>query len=69
MPAIVNVHDAKNGFYSLPISKIHSLAARLVPGNLRDPFDRLIAAQVLAEGFTVATCDPEFASFGCRTIW
>ena len=69
MLATVNGHDATNGFFSLPISKIHPLAAGLLPGNRHNPFDRLIAAPALAEGFTVATCDPEFASFGCRTIW
>ena len=60
---------ASNGFLSLPITDSHALAAGLLPGSHRDPFDRLIAAQALAESLTVATCDPEFASFGCRTIW
>ncbi|MBC7521530.1 MAG: type II toxin-antitoxin system VapC family toxin [Sandarakinorhabdus sp.] len=60
---------ASNGFESLPISQSHALAAGLLPGNHRDPFDRLIAAQALSERLTVATCDGEFASFGCKTIW
>lgn len=58
-----------SGFEGLPITHAHALAAGLIPGKHRDPFDRLIAAQALAERFTVATCDPEFASFGCKTIW
>lgn len=64
-PALMNA----NRFQSLPVTERHALAAGLLPGKHRDPFDRLIAAQALAEGLTVATCDPEFASFGCKTIW
>ena len=59
----------RNGFLSLPITESHALSAGLLRGSHRDPFDRLIAAQALAEGLTVATCDGEFASFGCKTIW
>ncbi len=60
---------ARNGFLSLPITERHALSAGLLPGLHRDPFDRLIAAQALVEGLAVATCDEEFASFGCKTIW
>lgn len=58
-----------NGFESLSITEGHALAAGLLPGVHRDPFDRLIAAQALAEGLTVVTCDPEFAGFGCKVLW
>ena len=34
----------------------------------RDPFDRLIAAQALAQGLTVASVDPVFARFGCSVL-
>ena len=58
-----------NKFLTFPITESHALSAGLLPGSHRDSFDRLIAAQALAERLTVATCDPEFASFGCKTIW
>jgi PIN domain nuclease of toxin-antitoxin system len=60
---------ASNRFQSLPITESHALAAGLLTGKHRDPFDRLLAAQALAEGLTVVSCDPEFAGFGCKTIW
>ena len=60
---------ARNRFLSLPITESHALSAGLLHGSHRDPFDRLIAAQALIERLTVATCDGEFASFGCKTIW
>lgn len=60
---------AANGFEGLAITQSHALRAGLLPGDHRDPFDRLIAAQALAENLTVVTRDPAFASFGCKTLW
>ncbi len=60
---------AENRFAALAISDTHSLAAALLPGDHRDPFDRLIAAQALAEGLTVVTRDPAIAAFGCKVLW
>ncbi|MBB5684491.1 type II toxin-antitoxin system VapC family toxin [Sphingobium boeckii] len=60
---------ARNGFKSLEITEGHAMKAGLLPGDHRDPFDRLIAAQALIEGLTVVTRDPAFAAFGCDVIW
>ena len=64
-PALMAAH----GFLSLAVSENHTLAAGLLPGAHHDPFDRIIAAQALAEGFMVVTCDPELAAFGCKVLW
>lgn len=58
-----------NGFSSLPITEDVALKAGLLPPERRDPFDRLIAAQALAEDLTLVTCDRQIAGFGCRTLW
>ena len=60
---------ARDGFTALPVTESHALAAGLLPGEHRDPFDRIVAAQALAEGLTVLTIDPAFAAFGCRVLW
>ena len=60
---------AANRFQSLPITDVHALAAGLLPGAHRDPFDRMIAAQALAEDMTVITRDPVFSNFGCKVLW
>lgn len=60
---------AASRFDSLAVTEAHSLAAGLLPGDHRDPFDRLIAAQALAEGLTIVTRDPELAAFGCKVLW
>ena len=66
MSAIINVHEAKTH-----LSKLldHGVAAGLLAGDHRDPFDRIIAAQALIEGLTVITRDPALATFGCKVIW
>lgn len=53
----------------LPIEARH--LARLVelPHHHRDPFDRLIVAQVIAEGVPVLTRDGAFAAYPAETIW
>jgi PIN domain nuclease of toxin-antitoxin system len=46
---------------SLPITSAHSLAAGTLEWSHRDPFDRMIAAQCLFEGLTLASVDPIFS--------
>lgn len=60
---------AANQFDSLHVTDAHALRAGLLPGDHRDPFDRLLAAQALIEDMTVVTRDPAFAAFGCKTLW
>lgn len=56
-------------FVSLPVNATHARTAGLLDGKHRDPFDRLLAAQALAEGVEVVTCDKAFAAFGCKVLW
>lgn len=60
---------ADDDFLHLPVTFQHARDAGLLPGEHRDPFDRIIAAQALAEGLTVITRDREIAAFGCKTLW
>lgn len=46
---------------------IRELAA--LPDLHRDPFDRILAAQALAEGLTLATRDPIFAGYRVPVVW
>jgi len=58
-----------NAFTLLPIAVSH--AARIVelPFHHRDPFDRLIIAQSLVEGFQVISNDTIFDQYGLDRIW
>lgn len=60
---------AEHRFLRLDITEDHALAAGKLPGSHGDPFDRIIAAQALAENMTVITRDPQIAAFGCRILW
>jgi PIN domain nuclease of toxin-antitoxin system len=65
MPRLMIEHD----FQPLGVTMGHMLRAGALPGDHRDPFDRLIAAQALAEDMTVITRDREIAAFGCKVLW
>jgi PIN domain nuclease of toxin-antitoxin system len=52
-----------------PIGFDHAIAASQLPGPHRDPWDRLMMAQALADGLTVVTLDPVFAEYGVTVLW
>jgi PIN domain nuclease of toxin-antitoxin system len=58
-----------NGFELLPITcaQLNQLAA--LPFHHRDPFDRLLIAQALAEGMTLVTRDPAFSKYSEKILW
>ncbi|MBV8889545.1 MAG: type II toxin-antitoxin system VapC family toxin [Alphaproteobacteria bacterium] len=57
------------GFTAFAISFVHLNRLERLPHIHRDPFDRMMIAQALAEGFPIATRDPVFAAYGVQTIW
>ena len=65
LPALVR----GNGFRMLDLTGDHALRAGYLPGEHRDPFDRLLAGQALVEQLTVVTNDPQIAAFGCKVLW
>ncbi|MGE5153761.1 MAG: type II toxin-antitoxin system VapC family toxin [Bdellovibrio bacteriovorus] len=52
------------GFLGLPISLDHAERAANLPPIHRDPFDRMLIAQALAESLTLVSVDPRFAPYG-----
>lgn len=57
------------GVSILPVHYRHALAAAALPMRHKDPFDRMLAAQCLAEGLPCVTRDPAFAEYGVEAIW
>jgi len=53
----------------LSVSAEHARHAGLMPGDHRDPFDRMLAAQSEIEQMPLVTADPVFRVFGTKTIW
>ncbi len=59
----------EDGFKELPIGFSHALKAGSLPGEHRDPFDRMIAAQSMHASIPVITCDPAIAGLGAEVLW
>ena len=60
---------AANDFAVLDITSEHVLALEGVPPHHRDPFDRLLIAQALTEGFDLVSADSAFAAYPVHRIW
>lgn len=60
---------AANAFHELPITMDHCLRTAELPGIHRDPFDRLLVAQALAEDVPLVTNDPAITRYDVETIW
>jgi PIN domain nuclease of toxin-antitoxin system len=57
------------GFKQLSVTAEHGHRAGLLPGDHKDPFDRMLAAQALIEDMGLVTADPLLAAFGARVVW
>lgn len=53
----------------LPITLDHVLRTESLPMRHRDPFDRLLIAQSIEEGWPIITADPWFARYPVEVIW
>jgi PIN domain nuclease of toxin-antitoxin system len=52
-----------NGYGELPITSEHALAVEGLPPIHKDPFDRMLVAQSIVEGFALITVDPLVAQY------
>jgi PIN domain nuclease of toxin-antitoxin system len=55
-------------FDLLDIAMPHVRALATLPPHHRDPFDRMLVAQALAEGFTIVTADAMVRSYGVACL-
>ena len=69
LPAELQTMMASQGFTVLPITFDHLSQLSLLPRLHRDPFDRMLIAQALAEGMPIATADRRFAAYGVQIVW
>lgn len=59
----------QNGLIVLPIVLEHVLRLEGLPPHHKDPFDRLLVAQALTEGWPVVSHDPALAQYPVTVIW
>ncbi len=72
LPGTVEAYLAEKvaqGYRTLPVSWSHAAAVEALPFHHRDPFDRLLAVQALAERCPLVTRDRVFRRYGVRTVW
>ena len=58
-----------NGFNLLAVSLEHAGGVADLPFHHRDPFDRLLAAQALAEELSIVSADAIFPKYGVKRVW
>ena len=59
----------REGFTILDITANHAIRAGLLPGPLKDPFDRMLISQAQAESVPIITNERVFEAYGVRRIW
>lgn len=58
----------RTGFEVAELSLSAALRVRSLAWHHRDPFDRLLIAQALDQGFTIVTRDPMFDAYGVPVL-
>lgn len=58
-----------NGFELLPAKVEHTSVVTTLPFHHRDPFDRLLIAQAIAEKLTLVSADEVFDDYGVTRLW
>ena len=53
-----------NGLSALPVNMAHTLQLTQLPDHHRDPFDRMLVAQAMAEPMFLLTSDRALADYG-----
>ena len=57
------------GAQPLPITLDHAAAVESLPWHHRDPFDRMLIAQALAEGTPIVSQDDRLRQYGVTLVW
>jgi PIN domain nuclease of toxin-antitoxin system len=60
---------AQTGFELLPISLSHATGVESLPLHHRDPFDRLLVAQAIADGVEIVSGDAALDLYPIRRLW
>jgi PIN domain nuclease of toxin-antitoxin system len=53
-----------NGYSELPVASEHVVAVESLPAIHKDPFDRILVAQAIVEGFALLTADSTMVQYG-----
>jgi PIN domain nuclease of toxin-antitoxin system len=62
-------HLERERFETLAVNADHGIRAGLLPGPHKDPFDRMLIAQALAENLAIVSNDVVFDGYGVKRVW
>ena len=65
----VERHVRESSFLPLPITLAHSSKIHTLSNHHRDPFDQMLVAQSLVEGFPIISVDKMIHSYDVDVIW
>ena len=68
VPAVYLDTLRRQGIEELAVTARHGQAVAGLPWHHRDPFDRMLIAQALTEGWPVLTSDRIFRRYGLRVL-
>ncbi len=67
--AFVLRNRQRHGIDSLPLDESAFAHLERLPPHHRDPFDRLLICQAIADGLVLLTPDPAIQRYPVRTLW
>lgn len=67
-PAAVTDALRDDGLVELPFTAAHAELLRTLPWHHRDPFDRMLIAQAMAEGLTLASVDHHVRAYAVAVL-
>lgn len=62
-PDVVQRQLVHDGYVELPLTGAHAMAIGSLPANHKDPFDRMLIAQAMAEGVRLVSGDGDVARY------
>jgi PIN domain nuclease of toxin-antitoxin system len=60
---------ARERFEAVSVTVQHAIRAGLLPGPHKDPFDRMLIAQALAENIPIVSNDRALDGYGAQRLW
>jgi PIN domain nuclease of toxin-antitoxin system len=68
-PGLIEPLIARGRFNNLPIEFRHTELFKTLPLHHRDPFDRMLIAQALADDLTIISNETIFDAYGVKRVW
>ena len=66
---VIAIQQQINAIQLLPIQLSHVIYLENLQLHHKDPFDRLLISQALAENLTLVSSDPQFPDYGVNLLW